>query len=125
MQRDDQGAGDRAHRHLNASRRGADRTGHLRQRLHRPVHGVRSNQPKCEIADHQQQQGHRERHRKKSRVMMPSVAVAKGSESLARQALFLTHRDRIEQIASDLYDASPPVKGAVIRIFTKHVEARS
>jgi hypothetical protein len=50
---------------------------------------------------------------------------AKGSESLARQAQFLAHRDRIEQIASDLHDASPPVKGKVIRIFTKHVEANS
>ena len=56
-----------------------------------------------------------------SDAAMDQLIGTKGTESLARQALFLTHRDRIEQIASDLYDASPPVKGAVIRIFTKHV----
>jgi uncharacterized protein DUF1488 len=56
-----------------------------------------------------------------SDAAMDQLIGAKGTESLARQALFLTHRDRIEQIASDLYDAKPPVKGAVIRIFTKNV----
>jgi len=56
-----------------------------------------------------------------SDAAMDQLIGAKGTESLARQALFVTHRDRIEQIASDLYDAKPPVKGAVIRIFTKHV----
>ena len=56
-----------------------------------------------------------------SDAAMDQLIGAKGTESLARQALFLTHRDRIEQIASDLHDAKPPVKGAVIRIFTKHV----
>jgi hypothetical protein len=56
-----------------------------------------------------------------SDAAMDQLIGAKGTESLARQALFVTHRDRIEQIASDLYDAKQPVKGAVIRIFTKHV----
>jgi hypothetical protein len=59
-----------------------------------------------------------------SDAAMDQLLGTKGTESLARQAQFLTHRDRIEQIASGLYDASPPVKGAVIRIFTKHVEAK-
>src|SRR6202012_90970 len=58
-----------------------------------------------------------------SDAAMDQLIGAKGTESIARQALFVTHRDEIEKIASDLYDASPPVKGAVIRIFTKHVEA--
>ena len=60
-----------------------------------------------------------------SDAAMDQLIGAKGSESLARRALFLTHRDAIEEIASDLYDAGPPVKGTVIRIFTKHVEANS
>ena len=60
-----------------------------------------------------------------SDAAMDQLLGTKGTESLARQALFLANRDQIEQIASDLYDAGPPVKGAVIRIFTKHVEARN
>jgi hypothetical protein len=59
-----------------------------------------------------------------SDAAMDQLLGTKGTESSARQALFLAHRDEIEKIASDLYDSSPPVKGAVIRIFTKHVEAK-
>ena len=59
-----------------------------------------------------------------SDAAMDQLIGTKGSESLARQAQFLAHRDEIEAIASDLYDSGPPVKGAVIRIFTKHVEAK-
>jgi hypothetical protein len=59
-----------------------------------------------------------------SDAAMDQLLGAKGTESLARQALFLANRDQIEQIASDLYDAGPPVKGTIIRIFTKHVEAK-
>ena len=59
-----------------------------------------------------------------SDAAMDQLIGTKGTESLARQALFVAHRDAIEKIASDLYDASPPVKGRVIRIFTKHVEAK-
>jgi uncharacterized protein DUF1488 len=56
-----------------------------------------------------------------SDAAMDELAGVKGTESLARQAQFLALRDRIEQIASDMFDAAPPVKGYVIRIFTKHV----
>jgi hypothetical protein len=59
-----------------------------------------------------------------SDAAMDQLIGTKGTESSARQAQFLAHRDEVEKIASDLYDYSPPVKGAVIRIFTKHVEAR-
>jgi Protein of unknown function (DUF1488) len=59
-----------------------------------------------------------------SDAAMDQLIGTKGTESLARQALFVAHRDAIEKIASDLYDASPPVKGWVIRIFTKHVQAK-
>jgi hypothetical protein len=59
-----------------------------------------------------------------SDAAMDQLIGTKGTESSARQAQFLAHRDEVEKIASDLYDSSPPVKGAVIRIFTKHVEAK-
>ena len=59
-----------------------------------------------------------------SDAAMDQLIGTKGTESVARQALFLAHRDQIERIASDLYDSSPAVKGAVIRIFTKHVEPK-
>jgi hypothetical protein len=45
----------------------------------------------------------------------------RGTLSTARQAQFLAHRDAIEKIASDLFDAGPTIKSAAIRIFTKHV----
>src|SRR5258708_31654808 len=47
---------------------------------------------------------------------------AKGTPSIARQAQFVTHRDTIERIASDLYDKAPRIKGYVVRIFTKHIQ---
>ena len=53
---------------------------------------------------------------------MDELAGMKGTESLARQAQFLALRDRIEQIASDMFEAAPTVKGYVIRIFTKHLK---
>lgn len=56
-----------------------------------------------------------------SDAAMDELAGVKGTESLARQAQFLALRDRIEQIASELFEASPPVKGYVIRIFAKHL----
>jgi hypothetical protein len=56
-----------------------------------------------------------------SDAAMDELAGERGTLSTARQALFLTHRDAIEQIASDLFDATPAVKGAAVRIFTKHI----
>jgi len=54
-----------------------------------------------------------------SDAAMDELAGVKGTLSTARQAQFLAHRDAIEQIASDLFDAGPT--GAAIRIFTKHI----
>jgi Protein of unknown function (DUF1488) len=45
----------------------------------------------------------------------------KGTESSARQALFLSLRDEVERIASAIFDRGPCVRGQVVRIFTKHV----
>ena len=45
---------------------------------------------------------------------------------MARQAQFVALRDAVEQIASDIYDSGPMVKGVTVRIFTKHIaKARS
>ena len=53
-----------------------------------------------------------------------ALAGVKGTETTARQAQFMTYRDAIEKLASDLFDAGPVVKGSVIRIFTKNVELK-
>ena len=60
-----------------------------------------------------------------SDAAMDELVGVKGTENSARQAQFLAHRAIIEQVASDLYDAKPVVKGAVLRIFTKHIHPRN
>jgi len=56
-----------------------------------------------------------------SDAAMDELAGVRGTPSIARQAQFLTLRDAIEKIASDVFDAGPIVKGSVVRIFTKHI----
>lgn len=56
-----------------------------------------------------------------SDAAMDELAGVRGTPSIARQAQFVAQRDAIEQIASDLFDSGPIVRGSVIRIFTKHV----
>ena len=55
-----------------------------------------------------------------SDAAMDELAGTRGTASMARQAQFVTLRDAVEQIASDIYDSSP-LRGATIRIFTKHI----
>jgi hypothetical protein len=57
-----------------------------------------------------------------SDAAMDELAETKGTPSIARQALFVTYRDTIERMASDLDDEAPRIKGYVVRIFTKHVQ---
>lgn len=57
-----------------------------------------------------------------SDAAMDELAEAKGTQSIARQAQFVTHRDTIERIASDLFDKAPSIKGYVVRIFSKHIQ---
>ena len=59
-----------------------------------------------------------------SEAAMDALAGERGRQTTVRQEQFLAHRDAIEQIASDLFDASPNIKGYVIRIFTKHLPER-
>jgi hypothetical protein len=56
-----------------------------------------------------------------SDAAMDELAGTTGTLSIARQAQFLSHRDVIERIASDLFDSPRHVKSTVVRIFTKHI----
>jgi len=56
-----------------------------------------------------------------SDAAMDELAGTRGTASMARQAQFIAQRDAVEQIASDVYDSGRTVKGATIRIFTKHI----
>ena len=49
------------------------------------------------------------------------LAGTRGTENSARQAQFVSLRDTIEKIASDLFAQAPSVEGYVVRIFTKHI----
>jgi hypothetical protein len=57
-----------------------------------------------------------------SDAAMDDLAGVRGTQSIARQAQFMAHRDAIERIASDLFDKAPSMKGYVVRIFSKHVQ---
>lgn len=59
-----------------------------------------------------------------SDAAMDDLAGTRGTASLARQAQFVALRDAIEMIASDIFDNGPFVKGATIRIFTKHISSK-
>lgn len=58
-----------------------------------------------------------------SDAALDSLAGMVGTEGFARQAQFLSLRDTIEQIASDLFDRHMSLNGSVIRIFAKHVSS--
>ena len=57
-----------------------------------------------------------------SDAALDELAGMKGTESIARQAQFLSMRNTIEKIASDLFDEARPVRAYVVRIFTKHLK---
>jgi len=52
---------------------------------------------------------------------MDERSVMNGTKNTAKQRQFLSLRDTIERIASDLFDEAPTIQGYVIRIFTKHL----
>lgn len=57
-----------------------------------------------------------------SDAAMDELAGAKATPSIARQAQFVTHRDTIDRITSDMFDKAPSIKGYVVRIFSKHIQ---
>ena len=52
---------------------------------------------------------------------MDELAGMQGTETSARQAQFLSVRETIERIASDLYDEASRFPGYVVRIFMRHL----
>ncbi|WP_198964200.1 DUF1488 family protein [Bradyrhizobium sp. Y36] len=56
-----------------------------------------------------------------SDAAMDELAGMQGTESSARQAQFLSLRETIERIASEIYDEAPRVQGYVVRIFMRHL----
>jgi len=58
-----------------------------------------------------------------SDAALDDLAGMKGTESFARQAPFLSLRDTVERIASELFDSETRPNGSIIRIFAKHVAA--
>ena len=56
-----------------------------------------------------------------SDAAMDKLAGVRGTQSIARQAQFVSHRDAIERIASVLFNKAPSMKGYVVRIFSKHI----
>jgi Protein of unknown function (DUF1488) len=56
-----------------------------------------------------------------SYAALDDLAGLKGTEAFARQAQFVSLRDTVERIASELFDKELRPNGSVIRIFSKHV----
>ncbi len=56
-----------------------------------------------------------------SGAAMDEVAGSKGTMPANREAQFLRFRDRIEHVANTLFDEKRVLKGAVLRIFSKHI----
>ncbi|MCC8941955.1 DUF1488 family protein [Bradyrhizobium sp. Arg68] len=56
-----------------------------------------------------------------SDAAMDELAGTRGTPSMARQAQFVALRDAVERIASDIFESGPMVRGATVRIFTKHI----
>jgi hypothetical protein len=56
-----------------------------------------------------------------SDAAMDQLAGVKGTERFARQSQFMSVRDAVEQIASDLFDKQSGFSGLAVRIFTKHI----
>jgi hypothetical protein len=56
-----------------------------------------------------------------SDAAMDKLVGTEGSLYTVRQAQFLAHREAIEKLASDLFDAADAIPGSVVRIFSKHI----
>jgi hypothetical protein len=60
-----------------------------------------------------------------SSVAMDELAGKRGTLPAEREALFLRLREAIERIASDNFDEGTIVRGAVVRVFAKHIRSAS
>jgi len=57
-----------------------------------------------------------------SGAAMDELAGTRGTPPDERKAQFMSLRDKIERIASERFDQDGIIKGAVVRIFTKHIQ---
>jgi hypothetical protein len=60
-----------------------------------------------------------------SGAAMDELAGTRGTPPDEREAQFMSLRDAIERIASERFDQGGILKGAVVRIFTKHVRTNT
>jgi hypothetical protein len=60
-----------------------------------------------------------------SDAALDKLAGMRGTDNSVRMALFLSLKKTIEQTASRLFDEGPILPGAVIKIFSKHVDAKA
>jgi Protein of unknown function (DUF1488) len=58
-----------------------------------------------------------------SSAAMDELAGKRGTLPAEREAQFLRLRETIERIASDNFDSDAAVRGAVVRIFAKHIRS--
>ena len=58
-----------------------------------------------------------------SSAAMDELAGKRGTLPAEREAQFLRFRETIERIASDNFDSDATVRGAVVRIFAKHIRS--
>ena len=60
-----------------------------------------------------------------SSAAMDELAGKRGTLPAEREVQFLRLRETIERIASDNFDGDPIVRGAVVRVFAKHIRSAS
>jgi Protein of unknown function (DUF1488) len=58
-----------------------------------------------------------------SGAAMDELAGTRGTAAAERQAQFMNLREGIERIASENFDRGSALRGAVVRIFVKHIPA--
>ena len=58
-----------------------------------------------------------------SSAAMDELAGKRGTLPAEREAQFLRFRETIERIGSDNFDSDPVVRGAIVRIFAKHIRS--
>jgi hypothetical protein len=56
-----------------------------------------------------------------SSAALDELAGGRGTALAGREDLFMSHRLEIERVASVVFGSSSPVRGAIVRIFAKHI----
>jgi hypothetical protein len=56
-----------------------------------------------------------------SSAALDELAGGRGMSLAGREELFLSQRPEVERIASEIFGSSTTVRGAIVRIFAKHI----